>query len=257
MSVEPAAYWENRAVRYGEVDRGLAAVCSYGMPRRYNEAIHICQRRALEPLLDEWRGLDVLDAGCGVGRWSVELARRGNRVVGLDISRTMVQLARANAHAANVHGRFEVGSVATAQLGKRFDVVLAVTVLQHLVDERVLDTAIRNLVGHLKPSGMLVLLEVAPTQPVRSCDSATFRAHPLDTWRARLSAAGTEIVSISGVDSRWPRTMLLGAMRKLPAPIARSFVSLAATLALPFDLAAARMLPNSCWHKVIVAKPLR
>ena len=42
-------------------------------------------------------GMRVLDAGCGPGRHSLELARRGIAVVGVDMSPDFVALARAEA----------------------------------------------------------------------------------------------------------------------------------------------------------------
>jgi SAM-dependent methyltransferase len=229
MSIELAAYWEERAVRYGHVEGGLPAVCSYGMPRLYNEAIDVCQRRALEPLLRQWRALDILDAGCGIGRWSLELARRGNRVVGVDISATMVSLARKNSAAAQVDCEFAVGSIVSHRLDRRFDVVLAVTVL---------------------------LLEVAPTRFTSLCDSDTFLARPLASYRAALRGAGLEIASVRGVDAQVLRKLSVSVMRTLPASLARAVVSAAAPLALPADLVVGRLFPNACWHKVILAKPV-
>lgn len=254
MSTELGTYWEQRAIRYGRVDRGLPAVCSYGMPRLYNAAIHTCQRRALAPLLAQWRGLDVLDVGCGIGRWSIELARRGNRVVGLDVSETMVALARQNAQQARVECDFTVGSVVSHRFGRRFDVVLAVTVLQHILDDGELETAIRNLASHLEPGGILALLEVAPTRLTSGCDSAVFRARPLSTYSAALASAGLEIMQVAGVDAQILRTLSLAAMRTLPPKVARAFASAAAFVALPADFVAGRLFPDACWHKVIVAK---
>jgi len=252
MSTERAAYWEERALRYGRVDRGLPAVCAYGMPRLYNWAIDTCQRHALSALLARWRDLDILDAGCGVGRWSIELAQRANRVVGLDLSENMIALARENGRRARVDCRFTVGDVSSARLPQRFDVALAVTVLQHVVGDHEFGAAIRNLIAHLKPSGTLVLLEVAPTRLTSSCDSATFRARPLSAYRTQLANANAEIVSVRGVDAQFLRTLQLAAMRKLP--LARAVVAATAPLALPLDLAAGHLFPSRCWHKVIVAK---
>jgi SAM-dependent methyltransferase len=255
MSLELGAYWEQRAIRYGRVDRGLPAVCSYGMPHPYNAAIHACQRRALSALLAEWRGLDILDAGCGVGRWSIELAKRGNRVVGFDLSETMAALARENAERARVDCEFVVGNVVARRFDRRFDVVLAVTVLQHVIDDDEFRAAIRNLASQLKPAGTLVLLEVAPEQLTKTCDSAIFRARPLSAYGAALAEAGLRVANVTGVDAQWLRTLSLAAMRTLPRPLARGFVSVAASLALPVDLLVGRLLPKNCWHKVIVAKP--
>jgi SAM-dependent methyltransferase len=254
MNIELGAYWEQRAIRYGHVDRGLPAVCAYGMPRLYNEAIHACQRRALAPLLTQWRDLDILDVGCGVGRWSIELANRGNRVVGLDVSETMVTLARQNAQQARVDCEFAAGSVVSHRFDRRFDVILAVTVLQHVIDEREFDAAIGNLASHLRPGGVLVLLEVAPTQLTTRCDSAIFRARALSRYCSTLGGAGLEIMKVGGVDARFLRTLSLSAMRTLPPKVARVLVSAAAFAALPVDFVVGPLFPNACWHKVIVAK---
>src|SRR6476469_1910241 len=40
-------------------------------------------------------GQRILDLGCGQGRISRELARRGNEVVGVDLSPDLLQIARA------------------------------------------------------------------------------------------------------------------------------------------------------------------
>ncbi len=52
---------------------------------------------ALEKALALKPGDHVLDVGCGPGRHAHELARRGYRVTGLDISSTFIELAQAEA----------------------------------------------------------------------------------------------------------------------------------------------------------------
>ena len=52
------------------------------------------EQRVLLPRLGDVRGLDVLDAGCGTGRWLGQLAGRSPRsLIGVDISPVMLGLA--------------------------------------------------------------------------------------------------------------------------------------------------------------------
>src|SRR5690242_13365543 len=101
-SCAPLTYWEQRACRFARQGDGLAAVCSYGMPAFYNRVIDGCQRLALGRWLRVPPGTRVLDVGCGVGRWSCRLARRGASVIGVDLSPTMIAQAQARAAAQGV-----------------------------------------------------------------------------------------------------------------------------------------------------------
>ena len=54
----------------------------------------------------------VLEVAPGPGFLSIELAKRGLRVQGVDISKTFVQIAQRNAAADGVQARFELGNAA-------------------------------------------------------------------------------------------------------------------------------------------------
>lgn len=56
----------------------------------------------VEAVLDLSPGARVLDIGCGFGRHSIELARRGYAVTGLDPAAAMIAAARKNARQAGV-----------------------------------------------------------------------------------------------------------------------------------------------------------
>ena len=64
----------------------------------------------------------ILDVGCGPGRHSHELARRGFRVHGIDISPRFIELARAGAPAG---ASFEVADARTWRTDEPYDVVLS------------------------------------------------------------------------------------------------------------------------------------
>jgi ubiquinone/menaquinone biosynthesis C-methylase UbiE len=75
-------------------------------------------------VLGEVRGRDVLEVGCGAGRWAVALAQRGARVVALDLSPERLRQARAEMVAAGLDFPLVEGSVESVPLpGGRFDIV--------------------------------------------------------------------------------------------------------------------------------------
>src|SRR5450631_451170 len=172
----PLHYWEDRARRFAGRGAGLAAVCSYGMPEFHNRAIHLTQRLALRPWLKVRAGARILDVGCGIGRWSRLLAARGAYVTGVDLSPTMIAQAEHRAATEGVADRcrFQVQDLSHLNVGERFDLVLGVTVLQHILDATALRTALAAMTAHLAPGGRMILLEAAPTAVANHCNSTVF-----------------------------------------------------------------------------------
>ena len=76
----------------------------------------------VEAALELPEGSTILDAGCGIGTYSHELARRGHRVVGLDISKTFLQMARATVDPSDA--RFIGGSYRCMPFQGGFDAVV-------------------------------------------------------------------------------------------------------------------------------------
>jgi SAM-dependent methyltransferase len=70
------------------------------------------------------RSAKVLDVGCGVGRHSLELARRGFRLVGLDISRRFVDVADAAARAESLAAEFVLGDARDMRFESEFDAAI-------------------------------------------------------------------------------------------------------------------------------------
>jgi SAM-dependent methyltransferase len=82
MAPEPGA-----AARYDEIAEFYDA--------RKGESVADAATAALLDLAGEVRGLDVLEVACGQGRVARELARRGARVTGVDISAALLGMAQA------------------------------------------------------------------------------------------------------------------------------------------------------------------
>ncbi|MDT0475318.1 methyltransferase domain-containing protein [Streptomyces sp. DSM 41014] len=115
-------------------------------------------RRAWADRLADWlpgRPGAVLDVGCGTGSLSLLASESGHRVTGVDLSPTMVALARAKL--AGRDARFLVGDASAPPVsGQRFDAVLARHVLWTLPDPA---RTLRGWYDLLRPGGRLVLVE--------------------------------------------------------------------------------------------------
>jgi len=78
------------------------------------------------------RGGLVVDAGCGSGVWARELTGRGYDVLGIDISPSMIRLARRHAPAAT----FRVGSFLSVPLPQCAAVTSIGEVVNYAFDRR-------------------------------------------------------------------------------------------------------------------------
>ena len=98
-------------------------------------------------------GLDVLDAGCGVGYGAEMIARAGaSRVVGIDLAPEAI--AAASERAGEV-AAFQVGDVRDLPFDEgSFDLVVCFEVLEHLEDP---EPAITALKGVLREDGLLIV----------------------------------------------------------------------------------------------------
>jgi SAM-dependent methyltransferase len=97
-------------------------------------------------------GSTVLDAGCGTGRVAIELAGRGYRCVGVDISDSMLAVARERAPASEWH----CADLARLDLGRVFDVVLAAGNVIPLLAAGTEPDVVHRLADHVVTGGLLV-----------------------------------------------------------------------------------------------------
>jgi magnesium-protoporphyrin O-methyltransferase len=146
---------------------------------RIRATVRAGRDRMRQTLLDwlpgDMRGLRLLDAGCGTGALAVEAARRGASVVAVDLSPTLVTLARqrlpANLGAGEVE--FRVGDMLDPALG-RFDHVVAMDSLIHYVAGDV----VRAASGLAARADRSVLFTFAPRTPALALMHAVGRLFP-------------------------------------------------------------------------------
>ncbi len=108
--------------------------------------------------LDLPPGARVLDVGCGAGRHSIELARRGYRVVGIDPAPAMIEAARAAAAEAGVAPDFRQASGETFVADEEFDAAICLfTTLGQISEEGDNSRLVERVYAALRPGGFFVV----------------------------------------------------------------------------------------------------
>ena len=144
-----AAYFRDNAARWDEI-----------------RALHIADsevEQAVSTLLPEGPVGDLLDLGTGTGRMLVVLGPRAERVVGIDYSREMLAVARANLDRAALHHcQVRYGDLYQLPLpDAAFDVAVMHQVLHYLEDPV---DALLEAARVLRGGGQLLVADFAPHQ---------------------------------------------------------------------------------------------
>ncbi|MCP4591206.1 MAG: class I SAM-dependent methyltransferase [bacterium] len=152
----PAEYWEDR---HRALRGSLRAVGHCQVTEDANAAQYALKRERILALIHEWvpdpAGRSLLDAGCGTGVMAETYAELGFRVVGVDFSPTAIH----EAHKRGAGADFRAASLHTLDLNERFDVVVLADVLMHVTADEHARAMIAALARHLKPTGVLILLD--------------------------------------------------------------------------------------------------
>jgi 2-polyprenyl-3-methyl-5-hydroxy-6-metoxy-1,4-benzoquinol methylase len=117
---------------------------------------YVLDLKILEYLTSCAESSNVLDVGCGEGRFSRVLASRGYAVTGIDIAPELIHTARSK----STSERFDVGSVsALPYANESFDVVLSYISILDFPD---LYAAMTEMVRVLKREGRLIIATLHP-----------------------------------------------------------------------------------------------
>jgi 2-polyprenyl-3-methyl-5-hydroxy-6-metoxy-1,4-benzoquinol methylase len=98
----------------------------------------------------------VLDFGCGVGRTLISFAKIAQRVIGADVSASMLQEARRNCEAHQLTNVNLVVSDDSVSMTEQFDLVHSFIVFQHIPPERG-RLIFRNLLDRIAPAGVAAI----------------------------------------------------------------------------------------------------
>lgn len=100
---------------------------------------------------------EILDLGCGTGRFTVPMAERVQRVIGLDLCPAMMEKAREKTLQRGLRVEFKEGDMTNLQFAdKSFDVVTSMVALMHIpLDQR--QAVFSEAARVLKPGGRMII----------------------------------------------------------------------------------------------------
>ena len=111
--------------------------------------------------LDGLKGLEIVDVGCGAGLVCEPLARLGAAVTGLDAATASIEVARLHAVRSDLAIDYRDTPAEAVLAGpERFDVVLALEVVEHVVEPAAF---LATCAGLLKPGGLLIVSTINRT----------------------------------------------------------------------------------------------
>ena len=131
-------------------------------------------------------GADLLDAGCGTGRYAAELARRGYVVQGIDLSGELIEVARRSSKEGRTSVSFAVGDIERLP-SDRYDCILCRGVLNDFLDDEGREAVLATFARALRPAGVLILdVREWETSAARKAREPVFKKS-VDTDRGKLT----------------------------------------------------------------------
>jgi SAM-dependent methyltransferase len=187
MDVENS--WDLRTKEHGHTGWKDPLIYAYDQPLRLRTVAHILNSHVTGPRRK------ALDYGCGRGDFSLVLRRFFASVVGIDISPAV--LAEAGRGAAGGEARFI--PLQAFQWGEsEFDLILSVTVLQHILNDKDLEDTLDRFVHTLAPGGHLLCLESLGADYAKSTVQGDIVLRPRAEFIQTVQSAGFELQLESG-----------------------------------------------------------
>jgi predicted TPR repeat methyltransferase len=146
---------------------------------------------AIRSVIGDEAGLNVVDLGCGSGFAGMVLKPFASRLIGIDLSPDMLELAKKRA----IYDGLEVAEITDwlNQCDESFDLISCCDCLIYFGD---LTKITQAAAKRLKPGGVFAITtEAGPTYPFRIADTGRYEHHP-DHIRDAAAAAGLSLAHL-------------------------------------------------------------
>lgn len=114
------------------------------------------------------KGLKILDIACGTGRHSLELARRGHHVTGIDLSEAMIEKARSIAMNENLKIDFRIRDARNFNFNQSFDIAIMICegAFPLMETDEMNYLILKNAYSSLKPGGIFIFTTLNGLYPL-------------------------------------------------------------------------------------------
>lgn len=112
------------------------------------------RERQIRKFIKRNKGKKALDAGCGIGLYSFEIAKNGYFVTGIDIENEKINTAREIAKKINAEINFIQGDLTNLHINDKFDFILCSEVIEHIPEDY---KVIENLSKVMNIGGRLII----------------------------------------------------------------------------------------------------
>jgi len=135
----------------------------------------------IEKELDFNKDKNILDIGCGTGRHSLELAKRGYKVTGIDLSESMIEQAKRKREEAGLDVTFKIKNALNLDYHKDFDlsIILCEGAFSLMEDDEKDYRILKNAYNALNNNGKLILTVLNVFKQIaednKNLDLKTFR----------------------------------------------------------------------------------
>ena len=185
----PKVFWEKRLSK----DFSIKGVGCTGFSYNYNKWMYKAAEEGLNKILKKsLKGKKILDIGCGTGYYlKYYLSKEADDISGLDITKKSI----TNLKKKYPHLKFFNADISKKLPFKsKYDIIAAIGVLYHIVDDDKFENSIRNMRKAAKEGSMIILQDnfLKKYQPPKAGIHCYFRTY--DYYKKILKKNGIEII---------------------------------------------------------------
>ncbi|MFX0142281.1 MAG: class I SAM-dependent methyltransferase [Candidatus Hodarchaeota archaeon] len=201
-------YWNKRAKEGNNI---YQKVCVYNASSQFNKMMNKIQKNCLNTLLKYIpiiENKNILEVGCGTGRWAKYMLNKNVNYYGVDISPMMLDIAKTNVPEGNF---FLTDGGKLNFSNNYFDLVFTITVLHHIPYDKK-KNMIREICRVTKNDGHIIIIEDVCFKKIKNI----FNMFPLSPyeWIATFNRYGYNCIKI--IKHKFHQKYLLSITENFP-----------------------------------------